>query len=185
MKSKQKKDSKETLICHKCGGTGKPSKGYMNFHNIQTSDRSKEFETKLLDCIKCTSCGHSWIPETSTREQALIWWNNLPVWGIPSKEYYMGLYYSDDKVTPERIEEIYDKEVLEPKRQEEWQESQVNCRYTKPNAKEFKQLDESLFKSYMDKFSTRDLSIAFDVFITRLLKDGFIKDNLIEAIKNK
>jgi len=37
----------------------------------------------------------------------------------------------------------------------------------------------------MDKFSTRDLSIAFDVFITRLLKDGFIKDNLIEAIKNK
>ena len=55
----------------------------------------------------------------------------------------------------------------------------------KDNAKEFKQFDESLFRAYIDKFSTRDLSIAFDVFITRLLKDGFIKDNLIEAIKNK
>jgi len=89
--------------------------------------------------------------ETSSTEKALIWWDTLPVFGIPSKEYYIGLYYSDDDVTPERIEEIYDKEVLEPKRQKEWQESQVNRRYSKPNAKEFKQFDESLFRAYIDK----------------------------------
>ena len=48
--------------------------------------------------------------ETSTKEQAIAWWDSLPVWGNPSKEYYMGLYYSDDNVTPERIEEIWKKE---------------------------------------------------------------------------
>ena len=145
--------------CKKCGGNGKPSKGIMNFHNIRRND-SKEFETKLLDCTKCETCGHSWIPETSTREQALIWWNSLPTWGIPSKEYYIGLYYSDDTVTPERIKEIYNKEVLEPKRQKEWQESQVNCKYTKPNAKEFKQFDESLFRAYIEKFDDKGLEKA-------------------------
>lgn len=46
----------------------------------------------------------------SSTEKALIWWNSLPVFGIPSKEYYIGLYYSDDDVTPERIEEIYKSE---------------------------------------------------------------------------
>lgn len=123
--------------------------------------------------------------ETSTREQASKWFG--------SKSYLEQHKLSDkyfesrnpSLLTIEQVEEIYDKEVLEPKRQEEWQESQVNYRYTKPNAKEFKQFDESLFKAYIDKFSTRDLSIAFDVFITRLLEDGFIKDNLIKAIKNK
>lgn len=53
--------------CKVCGGNGKPSKGFMNFHNIQRSD-AKEFETKLLDCIKCESCGHSWIPDLSTKK---------------------------------------------------------------------------------------------------------------------
>lgn len=48
-------------ICRECKGVGKPSKGIMNYHNIQTQDKSKEFETKLEDCIKCTKCGHSWI----------------------------------------------------------------------------------------------------------------------------
>lgn len=59
-------------------------------------------------------------------------------------------------LTIEQVEEIYNKEILEPKRQEEWQESQVNCKYTKPNAKEFKQFDESLFKAYISKFSNED-----------------------------
>lgn len=60
----KKMKTKETSVCRKCGGTGKLSKGIMNFHNIQRND-AKEFETKLLDCIKCESCGHSWIPKTS------------------------------------------------------------------------------------------------------------------------
>jgi hypothetical protein len=49
--------------------------------------------------------------KTLTRNQAMIWWDTLPVFGIPSKEYYIGLYYSDDNVTPERIEEIWIKET--------------------------------------------------------------------------
>lgn len=49
--------------------------------------------------------------EISTKNQAMAWWDTLPVFGIPSKEYYMGLYYSDDDVTPERIEEIWIKET--------------------------------------------------------------------------
>ena len=40
--------------------------------------------------------------------------------------------------TWDEIEMIYDKEVLEPKRQEEWQESQVNRRYSKTILKQFK-----------------------------------------------
>lgn len=56
--------------CKKCKGIGKPSKAFMNYHNIQHPlDGSKaEFETKLQDCIKCEDCGHSWIPERTNRE---------------------------------------------------------------------------------------------------------------------
>lgn len=181
--------TKETSTCRKCGGNGKPSKAIMNFHNIQTQDLNKEFETKLLDCIKCESCGHSWIPGTetsSTREQALAWWGNLPFNSSNnvSKTSYCKKYYGNftlartyDTLTDKEIEEIYDKEVLEPKRQEEWQESQVNRRYSKPNQKQFslepekqqvvdfepkknqkqfKQFSLELFKSYINKFSDED-----------------------------
>lgn len=51
------------LICRVCGGNGVPSTGIVNFHNIQTSDKTKEFITKQLPCIKCEKCGHSWIPK--------------------------------------------------------------------------------------------------------------------------
>jgi hypothetical protein len=40
-------------------------------------------------------------------EVVLKWWDNLPTWGNPSKEYFMGLYFVDDTVTQERIKEIY------------------------------------------------------------------------------
>lgn len=103
--------------------------------------------------------------ETSTREQALAWWDNLPTWwGNPSKEYYIGLYYSDDKVTPERIEEIWKKEIEEV--------------FTdlKPNQKQFKQFDESLFKAYIDKFSDQDLHRALILIGEKLCKTGYIKD---------
>ena len=104
----------------------------------------------------------------STRRLALKWWNDES--NLLNRTTLFDRYFSNtatkDKMftvannykelTGREIEEIYDKEVLEPKRQKEWQESQVNCRYTKPNAKEFKQFDESLFKAYIDKFSDED-----------------------------
>ena len=82
-------------------------------------------------------------------------------------------------LTIEQVEEIYDKEVLEPKRQKEWQESQVNCRYTKPNAKEFKQFDESLFKAYTDKLPHNEVGTMIGILSRRLNKlelTGVIED---------
>lgn len=74
-------------------------------------------------------------------------------------------------LTIEQVEEIYNKEVLEPKRQKEWQESQVNYKYTKPNAKEFKQFDESLHKAYLNKFSEEDKFKAFISNLNELSKE--------------
>ena len=82
-------------------------------------------------------------------------------------------------LTIEQVEEIYNKEVLEPKRQKEWQESQVNCRYTKPNAKEFKQFDESLFKAYTDKLPHNEVGTMIGILSRRLNKlelTGVIED---------
>lgn len=49
----------KNTICRECGGNCKPSKGIMNYHNMQTDDKSKEFTTVLEDCLKCEDCGHS------------------------------------------------------------------------------------------------------------------------------
>lgn len=65
-------DIKKQTICRECGGTCKPSKGIMNYHNIQTQDSSKEFETKIEDCLKCEKCGHSFILEPKTNVQFYI-----------------------------------------------------------------------------------------------------------------
>lgn len=52
-------------ICRRCGGTGTPSNGIVNYHDIQTSDTRKEFITNMQDCLKCEKCGHSWVPPIS------------------------------------------------------------------------------------------------------------------------
>ncbi len=61
-RASQKKTTSNT--CRVCGGIGLPSKGIMNYHNIQHPlGKSKaEFETVVENCLKCESCGHSWIP---------------------------------------------------------------------------------------------------------------------------
>lgn len=133
--------------CRECGGNGKPSKGIMNFHNIQTQDLSKEFETKVLDCIKCESCGHSWVPEKSkslgktsdeieksrsTRKQAILWWNTM---NGTFKQRNLGLkYYSNrDFLTGREIEEIWKNEVQVP----ELRNVEHNSEYLdKPNQKQ-------------------------------------------------
>jgi hypothetical protein len=65
--------------CTKCGGQGEPSKALRNYHHVDKSylRGEVEFETKLLDCIKCTSCGHSWVPEETTRQLAITWIKSL------------------------------------------------------------------------------------------------------------
>ena len=58
---------KETQICRKCGGNSGPSKAIINIHHIDKSfNRGEvEFETKLINCTKCLSCGHSWIDDNN------------------------------------------------------------------------------------------------------------------------
>ena len=79
--------------------------------------------------------------DESTREQAIAWKNTLDI----DTQIDLCIKYNDvcklhgrlmSKLTGREIEEIYNKEVLEPKRQKEWQESQVNRRYSKPNQKQ-------------------------------------------------
>ena len=137
--------------------------------------------------------------ETSTKEQAIAWWDSLPVWGNPSKEYYMGLYYSDDNVTPERIEEIWKKENSfmgtgltqsefidncekyfsgKPNQKQfvpnfSTKEEKLEMVIKKFNQKQFKQFDESLFKAYIDKFSKEDLQKASKILNDKILSDIF------------
>ena len=127
----------------------------------------------------------------STRRLALKWWNDES--NLLNRTALFDRYFSNtatkDKMftvannykelTGREIEEIYNKEVLEPKRQKEWQESQVNCRYTKPNAKEFKQFDESLFKAYTDKLPHNEVGTMIGILSRRLNKlelTGVIED---------
>lgn len=119
----------------------------------------------------------------STRRLALKWWNDES--NLLNRTALFNRYFSNtatkdkmftvannyEELTGREIEEIYNKEVLEPKRQKEWQESQVNCKYTKPNAKEFKQFDESLHKAYLNKFSEEDKFKAFISNLNELSKE--------------
>lgn len=52
------------FICRKCNHYAKDSQAFLNIHNIQYphNNSKTEFETKLVDCVKCSNCGHSWCP---------------------------------------------------------------------------------------------------------------------------
>lgn len=56
-------------ICRICNNTAIISKGVMNLHDVRTSDHTKEFITKVVDCYKCSNCGHSWIPLQGLNEE--------------------------------------------------------------------------------------------------------------------
>jgi hypothetical protein len=129
--------------------------------------------------------------ELSTREQAIVWWNNLPVWGNPSKNYYMGLYYSDDTVTAERIEKIWRKETQEQqysiydssmKNTEDC--GKITVRESKPNQKQFKQFDESLFRAYVDKFSNEDKLQALTILACEISTTNVNLNNLLNRISS-
>lgn len=167
--------------CRKCGGEGKPSKGYMNFHNVQTTDLSKEFETKLLDCIKCSSCGHSWIPLKSTSELALERWNKFTLeeqykFTLEEQFYKViswlkakGLNVTDrhpHSLTGKEIEEIWVKETQYHTKDSigNFFISSIESQNTiKPNQKQFKEFNPELFKAYIDKFSDNDILEAYNI----------------------
>lgn len=124
----------------------------------------------------------------STRNQALAWWNNLPN-EVQGKHWFK---FRDNNFTPStnpsnltgrEIEEIYNKEVLEPKRQEEWQESQVNRRYSKPNQKQFKQGDIVKIKNPSFPFQQDIRYKVVKILKTRLHLEETIDKYIYKNIK--
>ena len=133
----------------------------------------------------------------SNRELALEWWNNLPTWGISSKEYYMGVHYSDDDVTDEKIEEIW-KRKIKPNDWKNLPNTMMKAKalyvglnnIAKANTKQFKEFNPELFKAYINKFSNEDkiraISILsceistidsnFNSLLNRISSYGRIKD---------
>ena len=89
-------------ICRECGGNCKPSKGIVNYHNIQTQDLSKEFETKIEDCLKCENCGHSFI---SKKVDLFEHYETLP----DNVKSIINFYENELKVMEEKIKEISEK----------------------------------------------------------------------------
>lgn len=181
--------------CRKCGGNAIPSKALMNYHFIDKSYHrgEKEFKTKLLDCLKCSSCGHSWVPIKSiqevSQELALEWWHNLF-----DKDEGLTLSRISDKYYPSRgygtlidkeIEEIWRKEcnkiedeVFKPTQTQysqkevdkllDEQAARTTAQVLKSNAKQFKEFNPELFKAYIDKFSNEDKYEAL-----RILAESF------------
>lgn len=130
--------------------------------------------------------------EISTRELAVKWWNDES--NLLNRTALFNRYFSNtatkdkmftvannyEELTGREIEEIWKNEVLEPKRQKEWQESQVNCKYTKPNAKEF---DESLFRAYIDKLPKSETLNMIKIIYENKLPDCKFKAHLDKWFK--
>ena len=95
----------------------------------------------------------------SIREQALAWWNKL---SLEEKFYKVIPWLKNQDInvaerhpntlTGREIEEIWRKETKDGSDREIIE----HVFESKPNQKQFKQFDESLFKAYIDKFSNED-----------------------------
>jgi hypothetical protein len=52
--------------CRRCSGTGQPSKGYgklsIPIGHDHPGQTRMEVTDSVVHCLKCTQCGHSWIP---------------------------------------------------------------------------------------------------------------------------
>lgn len=136
--------------------------------------------TQFLSYITCNYngiCKGRVIPiETSTREIALTWWNNLPFNSSNttiSKQHFYDKYFVNGNMftpaqnysplTPIEIEEIWKIELPLEERENYYG-------IYKPNQKQFKQFDESLFKAYIDKFSDEDLYKAHNILTSLRLE---------------
>lgn len=109
------------------------------------------------------------VSETSTREQALAWWNKL----VQQQKEQLYLSYYGCKVTdkfPDEIEEIWRKETQQIQDSIDVDSWSNDGSDPKPNQKQFKQFDKELFKKYIDKFNDEDKIQALFI-LTYDLKD--------------
>lgn len=98
--------------------------------------------------------------ETTTREQALAYFNSLP---SDDQQMLTYRYFNErhrQSLTGREIEEIWRKEC-----------NQIEDEVFKPNQKQFKQFDESLHKAYLNKFSEEDKFKAFISNLNELSKE--------------
>lgn len=105
--------------------------------------------------------------ETSTREQALAWWNQ---WSLTIKDQYSEKHFKMRpafSLTGREIEEIWRKETQNSidKPQSKEIKKALEIKY---NQKQYKQFDESLFKAYISKFSDEDKLKAFICILNEL-----------------
>lgn len=133
--------------CEKCGATQFLSYGICNYNGI---------------------CNGKIIPiKISTREQAIAWWKQLT---DGRRNYFIGYHLfqfrDQDSLTGREIEEIWMKETQN--NIVNWDENPETILKDKPNQKQFKQFDESLFKAYINKFSDEDKLKAFKTFKTQI-----------------
>lgn len=110
--------------------------------------------------------------ETSTREKALAWWETL--YPKQRKDLLEKHKLDDSYNIDYRIEEIWLKDLQEQSSKFEYEVLDDGSNYSayrtqvKPNQKQFKQFDESLFKAYVDKFSDEDKLNALKVLFWSL-----------------
>lgn len=129
------------IKCKKCGGHFKPSKGFVNYHNIQwqEGDSGAEFETKLEDVLKCQDCGHSFTfgekdEFHDKRKEAISWWESLSnaskrAW-LEGSDVTLANVRKIDSLTGREIQILHDRfqrKVAEIKKKVEDKSHSLDC----------------------------------------------------------
>lgn len=114
---------------------------------------------------------------STTREKALEWWNKLQN-GFQTHlmfEYQVEgfTHRNPSNLTGREIEQIWLKEM-----QYQSEERTAQQHSYKPNQKQFKQFDESLFKAYISKFSNEDKLRAKRILESIIPQDLLIEEEL-------
>lgn len=132
--------------------------------------------------------GYVWItcePKVkSTREQAMAWWKQLKsnvqlnYWRNYQKTTFTPSH-SPNELTGREIEQIWKKET----QRGYGIENSPNQRLDKPNQKQFKQFDESLFKSYIDKLPESESLNMIKIIYENKLPDCKFKSYLDKWFK--
>lgn len=92
---------------------------------------------------------------TSEEQISMKWWNNL---SLERKNMYGFMYFEEIKNSNRTLDTLsaYDINVIYNEKNNSDKEI-INYIFDKPNQKQFKKFDETLFKSYVEKFQTEDL----------------------------
>jgi len=174
--------TKETS-CIKCGSEAKPSKALLNTliaaqdfggETIHTRGAtvSRSGKATLADCLKCTNCGHSWIPDEPKfkegdlvyvieLEQPFVNWNGEIACYIGNGFYHV-VNSSEDIITVKEsnitlIENYKHFQDIGTSRSGKYKDETLGMQQLpKPNQKQFKEFNGELFVQYLSKFALKD-----------------------------